>query len=85
MAAEEPPELPPEVRAGSNGFLVIPVIGESVTPSHPNSGEVTFPTRMAEMFLTLQCQNLPPAFLASSTLGESISSMSDASPLVSLL
>jgi hypothetical protein len=46
-AAPAPPDDPPLVNDRSYGFLVIPVRGEIVTPHHPWSGVVVFPTKIA--------------------------------------
>jgi len=46
-AAALPPEEPPGVFFGFQGFLVMPVSGLSVTPFQPNSGVVVLPRRTA--------------------------------------
>jgi|ERR1700730_180295 hypothetical protein len=52
-AAAEPPLEPPGVRSGFQGFRVMPVRGESVTPFQPNSGVVVLPRIMAPCSRTL--------------------------------
>ena len=46
-AAAVPPDDPPLVFVVSHGLRVMPVIGEFVSPLHPNSGVVVLPTSTA--------------------------------------
>ena len=45
-ATAEPPEEPPQVRAGSNGLPVAPWTGLTVLPPAPHSGTLVLPTTM---------------------------------------